>query len=152
MVFNFKVFIICKSLPYKPFKILTKTRGQEQRNSTWFCSFALYWQKRSCRLTLWMKKTNSANVTPAKPPVLRSLLLTNKPLQLNITWVHQQGAYWEDSVTEEPYKLDPSKLGWEEDPQKTLLLRPVMICQRDSQQPLKKYCGSQNLTVPLYLH
>lgn len=99
-----------------------------------------------------MKKTNSANVTPAKPPVLRSLLLTNKPLQLNITWVHQQGAYWEDSVTEKPYKLDPSKLGWEEDPQKTLLLRPVMICQRDSQQPLKKYCGSQNLTVPLYLH
>ena len=73
-----------------------------------------------------MKKTDCAKLT-AKPPALRSLPPTDEPLELNITRAHLQGAYWESSVTGEPPKLDPCKLGWEEDPYIPSLLRPVMM-------------------------
>ena len=59
----------------------------------------------SCRLTLWMKKTDSAKLT-AKPPTLRSLPPTDEALDLNIMRGHLQGAHWQYSVTGEPPKLD----------------------------------------------
>lgn len=73
-----------------------------------------------------MKKTHNAKLT-AKPPALRSLPLTDEPLELNITRAYLQGAYCENLVTGEPLKLDPCKVGWEEDPYNPSLLRPVIM-------------------------
>ena len=80
----------------------------------------------SYRLTLWMKKTDSAKLT-AKPPTLRSLPPTDEALDLNIMWGHLQEAHWQYSVTGEQPKLDKCKFEFEEDPNNPTMLCPIMI-------------------------
>ena len=78
------------------------------------------------RLTLWMKKTDSAKLT-AKPTALKSLPPNDEALDLNILRGFIQGAHWHYSVTGEPPKLDKCKFEFEEDPSNPYMLRPAMI-------------------------
>ena len=83
----------------------------------------------SYRLTLWMKKTDSAKLT-AKPHTLRRLPPTDEALDLNIMLGHLQGAHWQYSVTGEP-----PKFGFQEDPNNPTMLRPVMMPRETALAP-----------------
>ena len=78
------------------------------------------------RLTLWMRKTDSAKLT-AKPTTSKRLPPTDEALNLNILQVHIQGAHWYYSVTGESPKLDKCKFRFKEDPSSPSMLRPGMM-------------------------
>ena len=70
-------------------------------------------------------KTDGAK-NSAKPPALRSLLLPDKTLEMNIKLSHYVPSMWENCVIGNPRKLNSCEYGWERNKgQKSL--RPTML-------------------------
>ena len=124
----FRFHFICVKPPNQ-----ISSKQMSQMNSAWVTlhtclplSHVMLAIKFFYRLTLWMKKINSAKLT-VKPTTLQSLPPTDEALDLNILPGHIQGAHWHYSVTGEPPKLDKYKFRFEEDPTNRSMLQPAMM-------------------------